>query len=63
MASGGLGAAAPNTIITIVSSGKLPVSSFEPAKKTAVREEISARLLSLVKEKQLKPGDKLPPDQ
>jgi DNA-binding FadR family transcriptional regulator len=39
------------------------LSSFEPVKKTAVSEEISARLLSLVKEKQLQPGDKLPPER
>ena len=39
------------------------MSSFEPVKKTAITEEISARLLSLVSEKQLKPGDKLPPER
>lgn len=39
------------------------LSSFEPIKKTAIAEEISARLLFLIKEKQLKPGDRLPPER
>lgn len=39
------------------------MATFEPVRKSAIAEEISARLLSLIQEKQLKPGDKLPPER
>ena len=39
------------------------MTTFEPVRKSAIAEEISARLLSLIQEKQLKPGDKLPPER
>ncbi len=37
--------------------------SFEAIKRSALAEEISAKLLDLIKEKQLRPGDKLPPER
>lgn len=37
--------------------------AFEPIKKGAVAEEIAQQLLSLIKTKQLNPGDKLPPER
>ena len=37
--------------------------SFEPFEKDVLPRKISARLLSLIKEKQLRPGDKLPPER
>ena len=36
---------------------------FEPFEKDVLPRKISARLLSLIKEKQLRPGDKLPPER
>ncbi|MDX1437226.1 MAG: FadR/GntR family transcriptional regulator [Anaerolineales bacterium] len=39
------------------------MSSYEPIKKSALAEEIAARLISLIKEKSLQPGDKLPPER
>jgi len=39
------------------------MSSFEPIRKAAIAEEIAARLLSLIKEKQLMPGERLPPER
>ncbi len=39
------------------------MSSLEPIKKSAIAEEISNQLLSMIKEKQLRPGDKLPPER
>ncbi|MEZ4768608.1 MAG: GntR family transcriptional regulator [Caldilineales bacterium] len=39
------------------------MATFEPVRKSAIAEEISARLLTLIQEKQLKPGDKLPPER
>ena len=39
------------------------MSSFEPIRKAAIAEEITARLLSLIQEKQLMPGDRLPPER
>ncbi|HEC22897.1 MAG TPA: FadR family transcriptional regulator [Chloroflexi bacterium] len=38
-------------------------SSFGPVKKSGVAEQIIARLLSLIREKQLRAGDKLPPER
>lgn len=37
--------------------------SFEAIKKSALAEEITTRLLNLIKERQLHPGDKLPPER
>ena len=37
--------------------------TFEPFEKDVLPKKISARLLSLIKEKQLRPGDKLPPER
>ena len=37
--------------------------SFGAVKKSALAEEISAKLLGLIQEKQLRPGDKLPPER
>ncbi len=37
--------------------------TFGSVKKSAISEEILARLLSLIKEHQLRPGDKLPPER
>ncbi len=37
--------------------------SFVPIKRSAVPEEIAARLLDLIRERQLRPGDKLPPER
>ena len=37
--------------------------SFGSIKKNALAEEILARLLDLIKERELKPGDKLPPER
>ena len=39
------------------------MTAFFPIKKSAVPEEISARLLALIRERHLKPGDKLPPER
>jgi GntR family transcriptional regulator, transcriptional repressor for pyruvate dehydrogenase complex len=36
---------------------------FRPFEKAVLPKKISARLLSLIKEKQLRPGDKLPPER
>ena len=36
---------------------------FEPIKKTAIAEEVTTRLLSLIREKYLNPGDRLPPER
>ena len=36
---------------------------MDPIKKSAIAEEISNRLLLMIKEKQLSPGDKLPPER
>ena len=40
-----------------------PVNAFGQFKKSAISEEILGRLLSLVREKRLQPGDKLPPER
>jgi DNA-binding FadR family transcriptional regulator len=37
--------------------------TFEPFEKDVLPKKIATRLLSLVKEKQLRPGDKLPPER
>jgi GntR family transcriptional repressor for pyruvate dehydrogenase complex len=37
--------------------------TFETIKKSALAEEITSRVLELIKEKELKPGDKLPPER
>jgi GntR family transcriptional repressor for pyruvate dehydrogenase complex len=37
--------------------------SFGSIKKSAIAEEILARLLDLIKERELRPGDKLPPER
>lgn len=37
--------------------------SFEAIKKSGLAEEITTRLLNLIKERQLRPGDKLPPER
>lgn len=37
--------------------------TFGPFEKDVLPKKISARLLSLIKEKQLRPGDKLPPER
>lgn len=39
------------------------MSSYEPIKKSALAEEIAARLISLIKDRHLQPGDKLPPER
>lgn len=39
------------------------MTAFIPIKKSAVPEEISARLLALIRERHLRPGDKLPPER
>jgi GntR family transcriptional repressor for pyruvate dehydrogenase complex len=36
---------------------------FEPIKKQGIAEEVSTRLLSLIREKHLKPGDRLPSER
>ena len=38
-------------------------SSFGSIKKNALAEEILSRLLNLIKERELRPGDKLPPER
>ena len=38
-------------------------SAIEPIKKSAISEEISTRLLSMIREKRLSPGEKLPPER
>ena len=38
-------------------------SAIEPIKKSAISEEISSRLLLMIREKQLSPGEKLPPER
>ncbi len=38
-------------------------SVIEPIKKSAISEEISSQLLSMIREKQLSPGEKLPPER
>lgn len=37
--------------------------AFGPVKKNAIAEEIIARLLGLIRDRQLQPGDKLPPER
>ncbi|HXV99003.1 MAG TPA: FadR/GntR family transcriptional regulator [Anaerolineae bacterium] len=37
--------------------------TFEPFEKDVLPKKIATRLLSLIKEKQLRPGDKLPPER
>ena len=37
--------------------------SFDPIRKSALAEEIIARLLTLIKERELQPGEKLPPER
>jgi GntR family transcriptional repressor for pyruvate dehydrogenase complex len=37
--------------------------NFGTLQKEALSEKIAERLLSLIKEKQLKPGDRLPPER
>jgi len=39
------------------------MTSYDPIKKSGVAEEISARLLTMIKGKQLRPGDKLPSER
>jgi len=39
------------------------VSGFEPIRKLAIAEEVSARLLSLIQDNYLGPGDKLPSER
>ncbi|HUW10811.1 MAG TPA: FadR/GntR family transcriptional regulator [Anaerolineae bacterium] len=39
------------------------MSSFEPIRKAAIAEEITERFLSLIKDKLLMPGDRLPPER
>ncbi len=39
------------------------MSSYDPIRKSGVAEEISARLLTMIKDKQLLPGEKLPPER
>ena len=39
------------------------MSTFEPIKRSGLAEEISTRLISLIKEKLLQPGDKQPPER
>jgi len=38
-------------------------ATIEPIKKSAVAEEIAARLLTMIKTRQLSPGEKLPPER
>jgi GntR family transcriptional repressor for pyruvate dehydrogenase complex len=38
-------------------------TTFEPFEKDVLPKKIATRLLSLIKEKQLRPGDKLPPER
>jgi GntR family transcriptional repressor for pyruvate dehydrogenase complex len=37
--------------------------TFDPVKKSALAEAIAARLLSLIRERELHPGDRLPPER
>ena len=39
------------------------VSTFEPVRKQVIAEEITSRLLSLIQERQLGPGDRLPSER
>lgn len=39
------------------------MSTYDPIRKSGVAEEISARLLTMIKEKQLHPGEKLPAER
>jgi GntR family transcriptional repressor for pyruvate dehydrogenase complex len=39
------------------------MSSYDPIRKSGVAEEISARLLTMIKDKQLLPGEKLPAER
>ena len=39
------------------------MSSYDPIRKSGVAEEISARLLKMIKDKQLLPGEKLPAER
>ena len=39
------------------------MSSYDPIKKSGVAEEIAARLLTMIKDKQLRPGEKLPSER
>jgi GntR family transcriptional repressor for pyruvate dehydrogenase complex len=41
----------------------IPTMTFGTFKRSAIAEEISTRLLSLIQEKRLRPGDKLPPER
>jgi len=41
----------------------VPDASFQQMTKTALAEDIVAQILALLREKQLRPGDKLPPER
>jgi GntR family transcriptional repressor for pyruvate dehydrogenase complex len=49
--------------LTKFSSYKTMDKTFEPFAKDVLPKKIAARLLSLIKEKHLRPGDKLPPER
>lgn len=48
----------------ITTVGKaMDIATFEPFEKDVLPKRIATRLLSLIKEKHLRPGDKLPPER